>query len=76
MPLLLLLCIYLPPHQQRLFLKLKTYSPNLSLIMPSMPAILDTLLAPNTAPSLSRRSPEGRSITSVWAEGEEGDVKA
>ena len=44
--------------------------------MPSMPAVLDTLLAPGSAPSFSRKSPEGRSTTRVWAEGEEGDVKA
>lgn len=73
---LLLLYTYLLLNQHRLCLNSKTYSPNLSLIMPSMPAILDTLLAPNNEPSFSRKSPEGRSTTSVWAEGEEGDVKA
>lgn len=50
--------------------------PNRNLTIPRMPAMLETLLAPNRAPSLRRMSPDGRSITSVCAEGEEGEVKA
>lgn len=50
--------------------------PNLSLIKPKMPAMLETLLAPKREPSLSCRSPDGRLITRVFAEGEEGEVKA
>lgn len=44
--------------------------------MPKMPAMLDTRFPPNSAPSLSRISPVGRSTTSVGAEGEDGDVNA
>lgn len=50
--------------------------PSRNLIIPSIPAILDTLLPPNNAPSFSRKSPEGLSTTRVGAEGDEGDVKA
>jgi hypothetical protein len=38
--------------------------------------MLDTLLLPSRGPSLSLRSPEGRSTTRVGAEGVEGEVKA
>ena len=44
--------------------------------MPKMPEMLDTRLLPRRAPLLSLMSPEGRSTTSVGAEGVEGDVKA
>jgi hypothetical protein len=44
--------------------------------MPRMPAILDTRFEPNSFPSWSLISPEGRSTTSVGAAGEEGDEKA
>jgi hypothetical protein len=45
-------------------------------MMPSMPAMLETRLAPRSEPSLSLRSPEGRSITNVGADGLEGEVNA
>jgi len=51
-------------------------SPSRSLIIPKMPAILMTLLAPVTFASLIRRSPEGRSSRRVGALGFEGEVKA
>lgn len=44
--------------------------------MPSMPAMLETLLAPESDPSLRRKSPDGRSTTNVWADEEDGDVNA
>ena len=50
--------------------------PNLSWMIPNIPAILDTLFEPSRGPSLRRRSPDGRSITNVGADGVEGDVKA
>ena len=43
-------------------------------MMPRIPAILETLLAPVTAPSFNLRSPVGRSTTKVGAEGEDGEV--
>ena len=45
-------------------------------MIPSIPAMLDTLFAPNNKPSLSLMSPEGRSMTNVGAEGFEGEVNA
>ena len=45
-------------------------------MMPSMPATLEIRWAPCKAPSFSRISPEGRSITSVGADLEDGDVNA
>lgn len=50
--------------------------PNLSFMMPRMPAMLDTRFAPESVPSISRKPPEGLSTTSVGAEGTEGEVKA
>jgi hypothetical protein len=50
--------------------------PRRSLIIPSIPAMLDTRFPPKRTPSFSLRSPEGRSTTKVGAEGAEGDVKA
>lgn len=50
--------------------------PSRSLMIPRMPAILDTRLPPNSGPSFNRRSPDGRSTTNVGADLEEGDVKA
>lgn len=44
--------------------------------MPSIPAMLDTLLVPRILPSCSLKSPEGLSITRVGAEGVEGEEKA
>jgi hypothetical protein len=50
--------------------------PNRRLMMPSIPAMLDTLRVPNSLPSFNLKSPEGRSTTSVGAFGDDGDVKA
>ena len=50
--------------------------PSLSLMMPKIPAMLETRFVPSRDPSLSRISPEGRSITNVGALGVEGEVKA
>lgn len=44
--------------------------------MPRMPETLETRLPPINLPSLSLRSPDGRSTTSVGAFGEEGEEKA
>ena len=51
-------------------------SPSRSLIMPSMPAMLETLLPPANDPSLSLISPVGRSITKLGEDLEDGDVNA
>lgn len=45
-------------------------------MIPSIPAMLDTRLDPSNFPSLSLMSPEGRSITSVGVDGDEGEEKA
>lgn len=50
--------------------------PNRSLIIPRIPAMLETLFEPNRGPSFNRRSPVGLSITRVGAECADGDVKA
>lgn len=50
--------------------------PSFNLMIPKIPAILETLLVPNRGPSLKRRSPDGRSTTRVGAEGVDGEVKA
>ena len=52
------------------------FLPSRNLIIPRIPAILDTRLPPNNAPSFRRKSPLGRSTTSVGAVGDEGEVKA
>lgn len=45
-------------------------------MIPRMPATLDTRFEPRSLPSCRRISPDGRSITSVGAEGEDGEEKA
>ena len=50
--------------------------PSRSLIIPRMPAMLETRFPPNNAPSFNRRSPMGRLTTRVGAAGDEGEVKA
>lgn len=50
--------------------------PRRSLIIPSMPAILETRLLPSSFPSLSLMSPEGLSTTRVGDDGDEGEEKA
>lgn len=44
--------------------------------MPKIPAMLETRFVPSSGPSFKRRSPDGRSTTSVCEEGEDGEVKA
>lgn len=50
--------------------------PNFSLMIPRMPAMLDTRFVPSIDPSFNRISPVGLEITSVGDVGEEGDVNA
>lgn len=45
-------------------------------MIPSIPAMLDTLRVPSSFPSLSLISPVGRSITKVGAFGVDGDENA
>jgi hypothetical protein len=52
------------------------HAPSLSLIIPRMPAMLETLLMPNIGPLFSLISHEGLSTTKVGAAGVEGEVKA
>lgn len=54
------------------------YIPSLKLIIPRIPAILetrDTRLWAGVGPSFNRTSPVGRSKTRAGALGEEGEVK-
>lgn len=45
-------------------------------MMPNMPATLEMRFPPWIGPSFNRKSPDGRSTTSVGADCEEGEVKA
>jgi hypothetical protein len=53
-----------------------TSVPKRKLIMPRMPAMLDTRLEPSSFPSFNLKSPDGLSTTRVGAEGVEGEEKA
>lgn len=54
----------------------RSTSPSRSLIIPKIPAMLETLLPLSSAPSLRRMPPVGRSMIRVGVEGDDGDVNA
>jgi hypothetical protein len=63
-------------YQLRWFPDDAIFLPRPSLMIPKIPAMLETRLVPKSVPSLSLRSPVGRSTTKVGADCAEGEVNA
>ena len=51
-------------------------SPSFNCMIPMIPAMLDTLWVPSRGPSCNLMSPLGLSMTSVGADGVDGEEKA